>query len=33
MFHVKHRDIFIDFMAKKELHYPINKDNEVPNFS
>jgi len=33
MFHVKHRDIFIAFMAKKNSTILINKDNEVPNFS
>lgn len=33
MFHVKHRDIFISFMAKKNPIILIYKDNEVLNFS
>ena len=32
MFHVKHRDIFISFMAKKNPIILIYKDNEVLNF-
>lgn len=33
MFHVKHRDIFISFMEKKNPIILIYKDNEVLNFS